>query len=183
VPTLILAIVQRLIDATIGSRGYLERAITAQEELINHNDGGNDLTGTALRLRKEVQRLRRITIPAVSVLRELRQSRPVDELDQDWEMLTARLDALLTSLDDDLSALDGVLLAASAVAQLRMSRYLRALLALSVLALPVLVVTTTLGMTVNSPLTGQPYGFTIGLAIAGVVFLVALFMARYSRLI
>lgn len=98
-------------------------------------------------------------------------------------MLTARLDALLTSLDDDLSALDGVLLAASAVAQLRMSRYLRALLALSVLALPVLVVTTTLGMTVNSPLTGQPYGFTIGLAIAGVVFLVALFMARYSRLI
>ena len=182
VPTLVFTIVERLIDATVASRGYIERAIAAQEEIVNQDGPTGDIAGTTLRLRREVLGLRRITLPILGVLRGLQRRSMGDELHQDWQTLVARLETLHATLDDDLATLDGVLLATSASAQIRTSRYVRTLLGLASVAIPVLIVTSTLGMTLTSPLTGQPYGFTIGLAIAGVIFLIALFVTRRYRI-
>ena len=182
-PALVFAIVQRLIDATVASRGYLERAIVAQEEVVNDDRPNGDTTGTALRLRREVLGLRRIAVPILEVIRRLQQRSIGEDVSQDWQTIVARLESLHASLDDDLATLDGVLLAASAAAQIRTTRYVRTLLGLVSVALPVLVVTSILGMTLTSPLTGRPYGFTIGLAIAGVSFLIALFVSRRHRIV
>ena len=47
----------------------------------------------------------------------------------------------------------------------------------------VITIATLIGMPIGNPLSGQPNGFSIGLAIDGLVFLAALILVRQTGLL
>jgi hypothetical protein len=76
-----------------------------------------------------------------------------------------------------------VFLAASAGSGLETSRLLRALLVVAALTLPPLAAAMILALPLANPLAAAPGSYAIGLAIVGVVFLVALALLKRNRLI
>lgn len=186
--SLVGAIILRLLDAAQAVRGRIERNVAAEEERALGVTNTNALVGQAIaavmRLRSEARLVRRLTAPLPDLIRGLGSSVAVSQPGADtWEKLAGRAERLVHGVDDDLVALDGVLLATSAVANVQESRYLRALIALAALTLPVIAVATLIGMPIGNPLNGQPNGFSIGLAIDGLVFLVALIVVRQTRIL
>src|SRR5207249_2591212 len=122
-PALVLqAVVQRLLDAIGFARGRIERAIANDEELsLRGADarGARQAIATALRLRSEARQIRRATTPLPALLRTFTEIDVTAGVGPDgWEPVSSRAARLVQSLDDDVVALDGILLALSATATL-----------------------------------------------------------------
>lgn len=165
-----------LVDAGLLIHSWIERDLAAAEDAVWGERGSEDAALPRLpSLRANVRRARRLVAPWPNLLRSMADERI------GWEHLAARSNRLLEFLDDDLSASDGLFLAASVQANARQARLLRALTLTVATALPVLTVATILAIPAGNPLTASPMGFAIALAILGGVFLGALIIVRLSR--
>lgn len=176
------AIVHRLLDTVAAARGRIERAVADEEEVTVRSGnprGARQTIAEAMRLRSEARQIRRVTTPLPELIRALDGVETLGSLGIDgWEPAAGRADRLIGALDDDLSALDGILLASSAMATLEGAKDTRALATIAALTLPVIATAALLSMPGGNPLASQSGGYAMSLAVAGVVFLIALFVAR-----
>jgi magnesium transporter len=182
VASLVRVLIQRLIDSAVAARGRVERSLADTEEIgLLPGDGrsARQSIAAAMRLQAEARQIRRLAAPLPDLIRSLDGVTTLAMRGTDtWESTAGRADRLVGTLDDDLAALDGFLLAASAMATIDGARDARAAATVATLTLPPLTVAALLAMPGGSPLAGQPGGYALSLAGAGIVFLVALFIAR-----
>jgi magnesium transporter len=177
---LVFVVVQRLLDATAAVQTGLER------ELVELDDVERELAderaiAQLLQVRSNTRSLWRLAEAWPRQVREVAAVEPISTGGEEaWFRVERQVERLRARLEDDLAALDGLLLAATATATLRNGRSLRALAAIAALTLPVIAVATLAALPLGSPLATAPHGYTIALALAGLVFLAALLALRRS---
>lgn len=184
VSNVLLLIVQRLIDAIASARNRLEHDISLREEAaMGRVSVSLDGFAGLARLRRETRAQRRIVAPLPGLIRDIvgLSSLTVDE--ESWGELARRADRLVQDAEDDLAAVDGLFLSAALSEQSKATTYTRTAAVVVAAALPVLVVAALLGMALTNPLTDQANGFSIGLAVAGCVFLMALLVMKRHHLL
>jgi magnesium transporter len=179
----VFAIAQRLVDATVVTRASLERAIAAQQDIASRaspsRSSSREAVVAAARLRADARSINRVAAPLPGVVRNVAGlSLLAGSPREGWDRLIARAERLARSAEQDLAAIDGIILDATAIAQFESARSLRALAIVATLTLPVVTVLAIIALPVNNPLVGLPNSFAVAVAIAGAVFLVALFGLR-----
>lgn len=177
------AIMQSLVDAVVASRGAVERAMTALEDVstraLESRASGREAILGAARLRTDARTVHRLATPFPVIVRSLAKLEEMGgSSEEGWDRLAARSDRLVLAAGQDLAAIDGMILAATAIAELESARSLRAILVVFALTLPVVTVVAILSLPAGNPLVNVPNAFAVSVALAGVVFLVALFGLR-----
>jgi magnesium transporter len=184
----VFAVMQRLVDATASSRATVERAIEAQEESASRattsRSRSRETVVTAARLRSDARSIHRIATPLPDVVRALASLDVLSQSSREgWDRLIARVERLALSAEQDLAAIDGLVLDATAIAQFESARSLRIIAVVATLTLPVATVLAILALPVSNPLSSLPSAFPVAVAIAGAVFLVSLFGLRRRGLV
>jgi magnesium transporter len=184
----VFAIVQRLVDATAASRASVERAIEVQEESASRattsRSSSRETVLGAAKLRADARAIYRLTAPLPDVIRSLAGLDARDHPAREgWDRLLARVERLALSAEQDLAAIEGIILDATAVAQFESARSLRILAVVTSLTLPIVTVLALLALPVSNPLSGLPNPFPVAVAIAGAVFLVTLYGLRRRGLV
>lgn len=172
IPGLVYVVVQRLIDAAAASRARIDRALGAEDYAVRPS---RTELAQARRLRADARAIWRLVTPLPELVRALARQFPIaPEREDAWGRVETRAERLVSAVEDDLAALDGVFLAATAGSGLETSRLLHALLVVAALTLPPIAVAIVLAMPLANPLAAVPGGYAIGLAIVGVAFLASL---------
>jgi magnesium transporter len=184
----VFAIMQRLIDATAASRANVERAIEVQEENASRatasRSSSRETVLNAARLRADARAIHRLAAPLPQVVRSLAGLDGRDQPAREgWDRLLARVERLALAAEQDLAAIEEIILDAAAVAQFESARSLRILAVVASLTLPVVTVLALLALPASNPLSGLPNAFPVAVAIAGAVFLVALYGLRRRGLV
>jgi magnesium transporter len=179
----VFAVVQRLVDATVATRATLERAISAQEDVTSRASPSRATTREALvvaaRLRADARSINRVAAPLPAVVRGVAGLNVMaGSSKKGWDRLIGRAERLASSAEQDLAAIEGIILDATAIAQFESARALRVLAIVATLTLPVVTVVALMALPTNNPLSALPNSFAVAVAIAGAVFLVALFGLR-----
>jgi magnesium transporter len=179
----VFSVIGRLVDTTGAARASVERAIAEQEDIasraVDSQRSTRETVLGAARLRADARSIHRYASPLPGLIRSLVGLDPIaDAAGEGWDRLIARAERLVLATEHDLAAVDGLILAATAIAQLESARSLRGLLVIAALTLPVIAVVTLMALPVANPLASVGNPFTLAVALAGVVFLVALFGLR-----
>lgn len=182
------AVMQRLLDAVVAARASVDRSIAVIEDGAARASDSNATSREAIvgatRLRSEARTIHRLAHPLPAIVRALAKLEPmVDSDGEDWDRLGARADRLVMMAEQDLATTDGMIGTATAIAQLESARSLRAILVVVALSLPVIAVVAILSLPNGNPLANVPNAFAVATALAGVVFLVALFALRRRGLL
>lgn len=161
----------------------LDHALRHIEEDLFNADTRHTLTEVAV-LRREVITLRRILRPQVALIKELAQGDwPFihEDLDLYWGDVSGHLAQLCTMLDEQAEVVNGLSETVDTLASHRIDEVVRVLTVVTVLTLPLTVVSTVFSMNVALPYERHPWTFfiVIVLGLAATVGLVS--YLRYRR--
>jgi magnesium transporter len=180
---LALVLAQRLLDAAAAARTRVGRDVVVWEDELPRNPNQR-VVASLLRLRAEARAIRRLVTPLPRQIQRVAATLPLPAADEDgWDRVSGRAERLVQAIDDDLTALDGVFLAASAAARADDSRYLRVASVVAVLTLPLIALTLLLGLPAGNPLANLNGAYTIAVGLVGGVFLITLAALRRGRLL
>ena len=135
-------------------------------------------------LRREVIALRRILRPQVTLIKELAQGNwPFihEDLDLYWGDLSGHLAQLGAMLDEQAEVVNGLSETVDTLASHRIDEVVRVLTVVTVVTLPLTVLSTVFGMNVVLPYEAHPWAF-FTLIVVGLIATVALvWYLRYRR--
>lgn len=153
----------------------LDHALRHIEEDLFNADTRHTLTEVAL-MRREVIALRRILRPQVTLIKELAQGDwPFihEDLDLYWGDVSGHLAQLCTMLDEQAEVVNGLSETVDTLASHRIDEVVRVLTVVTVVTLPLTVLSTVFGMNVALPYEQHPWAFFI-LIVVGLVVTAAL---------
>lgn len=160
----------------------LDHALRHVEEDLFNADTRHTLTEVAV-LRREVIALRRILRPQVTLIKELAQGNwPFihEDLDLYWGDVSGHLAQLCTMLDEQAEVVNGLSETVDTLASHRIDEVVRVLTVVTVITLPLTVLSTVFGMNVALPYEQHPWAFFI-LIVVGLVVTAALVWYLRSR--
>ena len=170
-----------LIDAAAAAHARIERQTSqAEADFSRGDDEGEPRVAELVRLRREARLVGRLVAPLPAIAREAAEwSGP----SSDWERVIARAARLAELVTIDLSAQDGLMLAYAAENSARAARFLRILVAIAALTLPLLAMTALLGFPYGNPIAIAQSGAVLALAIVGGLFVAGVYLLRRSGVI
>ena len=166
----LFTLVQRLVDLVAVSRARLDHDVSWEEEEIARGVGPEFIAAVIDRQR-EVRVLRRLVAPWPGLIRGLKDIDLGIAARDDWEHLARRGDHVLAELDDTAEGLGGLVLAIQVATEIRRAGDVRALVVVTAVTLPIIVVTLLLTMPPANPIASLFGGFNATLAIAGTVLI------------
>ncbi len=178
----LFSIVQRLVETLASERTRIDHGISLQEGDIPRAAGASFIAAIVDRQR-DVRVLRQAVAPLPGVIRGLAEIDLGLIAREDWEHLARRVDHLLADLDGAADALRSLIAVAEVATNQRRTEYVRALVVVVAVALPVLTTTTLLVLIVGSPISGQSNGLLAAVLIVAAVLLGTLLVLKRGRVL
>lgn len=180
---LLYAIIDRLVDAIFPILYKVESNIRAIEENLFAEDARRIIQSIAIE-RRDLIALRRIMRPQLGIIANLEQAdRPYirEDLDVYFGDILDHLRKARDIIEENSELIAGLADTSDALASHRINEVMRILTVISVIMLPLTLISGILGMNVDLPVPADPALFWIILLVMGLVALAMLAFFRFRR--
>lgn len=174
------ALIDHLVDYIFPILRKVDSNIRAIEDGIFILDSRQIIRDIAL-VRRDIIALRRIIRHQVPIVESLERTEHRIIRDDMEEYFADTVDHLLTSrdiIDEDWDVINGLAATADSLLSHRINEVMRVLTVISVIMLPLTLVSGIYGMNIELPLDGHPYAFIL---VFGLMFSIAILMLAYFK--